>query len=388
MGDLRARTCSGGGGGGGTPSEALSALVSHAASGGSGGSVAGRGIDLPALFAVPDTAGHASALAAEESAGARGVSVWSAVAPTGREWRDLFRCYGAHGRAKEAVSLARDLRGAGRLTLDEGTYCSLIAAAGDSGDAGLAQRLFDAWRVELSQAPACGTSPFAASAAARGVKQQAQATKASSLSSSPGRVTDEALALALFQAPSTPTASPGLGLSSDVVGRGSSGVEPSTGSAPGEGAWSALVHALVRCGDVDRAFAAASRMETSLGGKTTLAACTSLLAGLAKHASPATAFERASDLWFGMRLKGVEPSLLTYTAYVQCACKSREVERALNLLEEMRQEKVKPSVVTYNVVLRGLTVAPQWHRSLALAVDEVRAPDASNFVTSRTPMHL
>jgi pentatricopeptide repeat protein len=117
------------------------------------------------------------------------------------------------------------------------------------------------------------------------------------------------------------------------------------------------------------------RMESE-GITGSVATYTSLLHGLFKLAPREGVQQQALDLWFSMRLKGVTPNELAYTAVMRCCLKSRQVERALNFLEEMKLEGLRPTLATYNVLLQGVAGqggggAAQWHRTQALLTDEL-----------------
>eukprot|EP00613_Pedinella_sp_CCMP2098_P079483 CAMPEP_0171935966 /NCGR_PEP_ID=MMETSP0993-20121228/33420_1 /TAXON_ID=483369 /ORGANISM="non described non described, Strain CCMP2098" /LENGTH=1070 /DNA_ID=CAMNT_0012577017 /DNA_START=109 /DNA_END=3317 /DNA_ORIENTATION=- len=231
-----------------------------------------------------------------------------------QDWLKLLRVYGAQGRAQDAINCAESLERKRLLPSprSEDVYCALVAACGDGKRADLAEALFDQLRLDLN------------------------------LRSKPNGVTSSSSSSNLAQTPSLHT-------------------------------WSALVNAQVRCGRLSSAFAIFERMQRD-GVAPDVVAYTSLLHGVC-HLVPnrEKAFEQANDLWFNMRLKGVDPNEVAYTAMMRCCFKGRMVERAINLLEEMKQEPgLQPSVVTYNVLLKGIaSVAPQWHRANALLTDQV-----------------
>lgn len=107
------------------------------------------------------------------------------------------------------------------------------------------------------------------------------------------------------------------------------------GIVPTEHSWSALVHAHVRCGNMDSAFLLMERMAQA-GAKPPLAAYTSLLVGIYEHSPRNQMFEQAMEVWWNLKYSGAVPSLLSYTAMIRCCTRSREIERALGLIEEMR----------------------------------------------------
>jgi pentatricopeptide repeat protein len=138
----------------------------------------------------------------------------------------------------------------------------------------------------------------------------------------------------------------------------------------GEHAWSGIIHAHIRGGQLETAFLVLNHMSDH-EIEITLPVYTSLLTGIFHLARREECLSKANELWFGMRLAAVEPDLMAYTAMIRCCVRAREMERALNFVNEMRQQGIRPNVVTYNSLIRGASVTPLWHPSQSLVTDEI-----------------
>ena len=49
-----------------------------------------------------------------------------------------------------------------------------------------------------------------------------------------------------------------------------------------------------------------------------------------------------------MRRKGLEPSVITYSAAISACEKGKQPDKALELLEDMQWRGLKPNMITYN----------------------------------------
>lgn len=159
------------------------------------------------------------------------------------------------------------------------------------------------------------------------------------------------------------------------------------GIPPNEATHGSLVAALVRCGDLERAwFALKARggdcsaspiatarwrvppiarfadtprpdphtpRDTQAGQRVSpppgVRAYTALLQGLAAAAR----FDDCIEVLDDMRLRGVPPNVVTFTTLADGMVNEGRLEEARGLLGRMRAEGVQPNAVTYNTLLRG-----------------------------------
>ena len=69
--------------------------------------------------------------------------------------------------------------------------------------------------------------------------------------------------------------------------------------------------------------------------------------------------ERALELLEGMRERGIEPDVISYSAAISACEKGGQWERALELLEGMRERGIEPDVISYSAAISACARASQ-----------------------------
>ncbi len=120
------------------------------------------------------------------------------------------------------------------------------------------------------------------------------------------------------------------------------------GVKPNEATHGALVHGLVRCGELERA-AAALRAARDARPAAGVQAYTALVQGFAR----AGQLDGGLAVMADMRAAGVPPNVVTFTTLADGLIRMERLDEARALLVQMAAERVPPNAVTYNTLLRG-----------------------------------
>ena len=220
------------------------------------------------------------------------------------------------------MDLWEELRGSG-LRLDAAAFCAAAGAYAANGQLGRARGL-------LSDMPSCGLSPGARMCGSRSASSTHACTDASLprrynvLLTAAGRERDlQALEALVHEM-------------------------QSTSLKPNEATHGALVHGLVRCGELERA-AAALRAARNARPAAGVQAYTALVQGFLR----AGQLDRALAVVADMRADGVPPNVVTFSTLADGLVRLERFDEACALLSQMAAERVPANAVTYNTLLRG-----------------------------------
>ena len=151
------------------------------------------------------------------------------------------------------------------------------------------------------------------------------------------------------------------------------------GVKPNEATHGALVHGLVRCGELEQA---ADALQAARGARPApgVQAYTALVQGFMR----AGQVDRGLAVMADMRAAGVSPNVVTFTTLADGLVRLERLDEARALLLQMAAEQVPANAVTYNTLLRGYAQRGEVQAGLELLGIMVSAQIRTSAVTYNT----
>ncbi|KAK3262832.1 hypothetical protein CYMTET_28338, partial [Cymbomonas tetramitiformis] len=75
-------------------------------------------------------------------------------------------------------------------------------------------------------------------------------------------------------------------------------------------------------------------------------------------------WEKALEVFAGMKKAGVEPNVITYSSLISACEKGGQWEKALEVFAGMKKAGVEPDVITYNSLISACEKGGQWEKAL------------------------
>ena len=151
------------------------------------------------------------------------------------------------------------------------------------------------------------------------------------------------------------------------------------GVKPNEATHGALVHSLVRCGELEQA---ADALQAARGARPApgVQAYTALIQGFMRTGQ----VDRALAIMADMRAAGISPNVVTFSTLADGLVRFERLDEARALLLQMAAEQVPANAVTYNTLLRGHAQRGEVQAGLELLGIMVAAQIRTSAVTYNT----